>query len=142
MIETRATVIKIEAHAAVVVTNNISACEQCQGQGCGSNKVAQLFCSESRQFLVENPIQAVVGDDVIVVVTESVLLRSIGVMYLLPLLLLVLVAGLVSFSGGSEGGVALGALAGLTLGFMLTKWGASHLVRSPSPCIVRLYIAN
>jgi sigma-E factor negative regulatory protein RseC len=142
MVETRATVIKIEAHAALVVTNNISACEQCKGQGCGSSKVAQLFCSQSREFLVENPIRAVVGDDVIVAVTEGVLLQSVSVMYLLPLMVLVLVAGLVSLSGGGEGAVALGALAGLALGFMLAKWVSSRLVSSRQPCIARLYIAN
>lgn len=142
MVETRATVIKIEAHAALVVTNNISACEQCKGQGCGSGKVAQLFCSQPREFLVENPIRAVVGDDVIVAVTEGVLLQSISVMYLLPLMMLALVAGLVSLSGGGEGGVALGALAGLALGFMLVKWVSSRLASSRQPCIARLYIAN
>lgn len=142
MIETRATVIKIEAHAALVVTNQVSGCEQCKGQGCGSSKVAQLFCSQPRQFLVENPIHAIAGDEVILAVAEGVLLRSISVMYLLPLMLLVLVAGLVSLVGGGEGAVTFGAIAGLALGFILVQSVSSSLVGSQQPYIARLYVAN
>ena len=142
MLETRATVLKITSGATLVRANQVSGCEQCNGKGCGSSKVAQLFCSKPRQFEVANPIGAGVGDDVIVTVADGAVLRGIGLVYLLPLALLVSGAGLGSAlaenPGESDAYVALGGVAGLSLGFVAAKWIAARLVRQQNqPYIVR-----
>jgi sigma-E factor negative regulatory protein RseC len=88
MLETRAIVIQILKSHALVQANQGNGCEQCNGKGCGAGKLAQLFCSKPRLFQVENPINAGVGDQVIISVAEGAVLRGIGMVYLLPLILL------------------------------------------------------
>jgi sigma-E factor negative regulatory protein RseC len=131
MLETRATVVKIYPKTALVQANQVSGCEMCNGQGCGSSKVAQLFCDKPRQFEVVNPIDAVVGDEVIVSVADGAVLRGIGLVYLLPLVLLVLGAGLASLiavqSKQNDAFVALGSLVGLLLGFVAAKQISARL---------------
>jgi sigma-E factor negative regulatory protein RseC len=142
MLETRATVLQIHDRSAFVRANQVSGCEQCNGQGCGSSKVAQLFCSQPRQFEVDNPIGAVVGDEVIVSVADGAVLRGIGLLYVLPLVLLVLGGGMASMlaepSGQSDVYVAIGSVAGLLLGFIAAKWIAARLGRRQNqPYIAR-----
>ncbi len=142
MLETRATVMQVSPQSALVRANQVSGCEQCNGKGCGSSKVAQLFCHTPRQFEVENAIGAVVGDEVIISVADGAVLRGIGLVYLLPLALLVSGGGLVSMlteqSEQHEGLVALGSIAGLLVGFVLAKWLAARLARRQSqPYIAR-----
>ena len=142
MLETRATVVKIYPKTALVQANQVSGCEICNGQGCGSSKVAQLFCSKPRQFEVENPIDAAVGDEVVVSVADGAVLRGIGLVYLLPLVLLVLGAGFASLivvqPGQNDAFVALGSVAGLLLGFVAAKRLAASMGRHQNqPYIAR-----
>jgi len=135
MLETRAIIVKIEGQHALVQASQINGCEQCNGKGCGTGKLSRLFCSKPRHFQVENPINAGIGDEVIISVAEGSVLRGIGLVYLLPLLLLVTGAMLGnSWAEPSEqhdGYAAAGALAGLVAGFIVAKWialrqGKSH----------------
>lgn len=125
MLETRATVVQLDGYNALVEADHVSSCEQCSGKGCSSSKLGQLFCSTPRQFQVENSINAKVGDDVLVAVAEGVVLRGIGLAYLLPLLLLLAGAALGSLSAGApeqqDGYALMGALLGLVIGFVLSK---------------------
>ncbi|MCR4298460.1 MAG: SoxR reducing system RseC family protein, partial [Gallionella sp.] len=88
MLETRAIVVQVDGQYAFVQANQGNGCGQCSGKGCGTGKLSQLFCSKPRQFQVDNPVNAGVGDEVIVSVAEGAVLRGIGLVYLLPLLLL------------------------------------------------------
>jgi len=126
MLETRAIVLQIEGQYAHVQADQTGACELCKGRGCGAGKLAQLFCSKPRKFRVVNPINANVGDEVVISVAEGAILRGIGLVYLLPLLLLVIGAML----GGAwvglspeqhDGYAAMGALLGLAGGFIAVK---------------------
>jgi sigma-E factor negative regulatory protein RseC len=93
-----------------------------------------LFCSKPRQFQVDNPINARVGDEVVISVAEGAVLRGIGLVYLLPLLLLVM--GAMLGSAGAEqpqqrdGYAAAGALLGLMIGFVIVKLISLRLARS------------
>lgn len=127
MLETRATVVAINNQRASVLVNQVSGCEQCNGQGCGSSKVAQLFCSPAAVFEVINQLNAKVGDEVLVVVQDGALLRGISVLYLLPIATLVLGASAASYWLNDEFWVALGATLGLMLGFVGVKVIARHL---------------
>ena len=127
MLETRAIIVQVEGQYALVQASQANGCEQCKGKGCGSGKLSQLFCSKPRQFQVDNPINAGVGDEVVISVAEGAILRGIGLVYLLPLLLLVIGAMLGSAwvgqsAGQHDGYAAAGALLGLAAGFVAVKW--------------------
>jgi sigma-E factor negative regulatory protein RseC len=124
-LETRAVVVKIDGQHALVKADQADGCEQCAGKGCGAGKLSRLFCSKPRHFQVYNPINASVGDEVIVSVAEGAVMRGIGLVYLMPLALLVIGATLGSFwsqPGQSDSYAAVGALFGLVVGFAFAKW--------------------
>ncbi len=125
MLETRAIVVHTDKSITLVKVNQGGGCEQCNWQGCGSGKLAQLFCSKPRQFEVTNPIDAKVGDDVVVSIAEGSVLRGIGLVYLLPLSFLmagVMLTSLITSEEHQDIYIAIGAIAGLTFGLFLTKW--------------------
>lgn len=134
MLETRAIVVQILKGQAMVQANRGNGCEQCNGKGCGTGKLSQLFCSKPRLFQVENPINAGVGDQVIISVAEGAVLRGIGVVYLLPLILLLGGAMLGNLwaaqAGQRDAYAAAGALLGLIVGFLSARWVSSGQVRS------------
>ena len=125
MLETRAVIVRTEGQYAFVRASQASGCERCDGKGCGAGKLSQMFCSTPRQFQVENPIEAVVGEEVVISVAEGSILRGIGLIYLLPLLLLVTGAMLgghwAKLPAQSDGYAAAGALLGLAAGFAAAK---------------------
>lgn len=147
MLETRATVVQTQNHTALVIANQVSGCEQCNGQGCGSSKVGQLFCSQSRKFEVENTFGASVGDEVVVSVAEGAVLRGIALLYVLPLILMVLGGGLLGLlsqqAGQRDAYVAVGGVSGLLLGFILARWlSASQSRLQNRLCITRYWTAQ
>lgn len=129
-LETRVTVVRLENQSAWVESTQGNGCAQCHGKGCGSGKLNQLFCSKPRQFQVDNPIAAAVGDEVIVCVAEGAVLRGIGWMYLMPLMLLIVGAIVGNFLANTPASQdaysAAGALLGLIMGYAITKYVSSH----------------
>lgn len=147
MLETRAIVVQINGQHALVQANQGNGCEQCNGKGCGTGKLSQLFCSKPRQFQVENPIDAKVGDEVIVSVADGAVLQGIGLVYLLPLVLLLVGAALgnawTAQPEQRDGYAGAGAALGLLLGFAAAKWFSSrHALRSNRPYVARKFIGN
>jgi len=126
MLETRAIVVQVDGQGALVQADQGNGCGQCNGKGCGTGKLSQLFCSKPRQFQVDNPIKANVGDEVIVSVAEGAVLRGISLVYALPLLLLVVGAALGNIWAVQpeqrDGYAAVGALCGLAAGFVFARW--------------------
>ena len=145
MLETRAIILQVEGQYALVKANRANGCEQCQGKGCGAGKLSQLFCSKPRQFKVDNPINASIGDEVVISVAEGAVLRGIGLVYILPLLLLVMGAMLGSIGAESLGQrdayAVTGALFGLAGGFIMAKWIAVRQAGSRfRPYIARRWV--
>jgi sigma-E factor negative regulatory protein RseC len=125
-LEARAIVVSVDRQLTMVEASQGNGCSQCNGKGCGSGKLSQMFCNKPRQFQVDNPINARVGDEVIVSVAEGALLRGVGLVYLLPLLLLVIGATFGTIAAAQpeqrDGYAAAGALFGLVAGFLFAKW--------------------
>lgn len=143
MLETRAIVVQVDGQYALVQdSQGNNGCGQCSGKGCGAGKLSQLFCSKPRQFQVNNPIEASVGDEVIVTVADGAVLRGIGLVYLLPLALLAVGAMLGSISAVQveqrDVHAAAGAVLGLIGGFALSRWIAARQTSQQNlPCIAR-----
>jgi len=146
-LETRATVVEVGEKYTLVTAASANGCSQCNGKGCGSGKLTQLFCSKPRQFQVDNPIQARAGDEVVVSVAEGAVMRGIGLVYLLPLLLLVIGASLGNILAATAASAdlysALGAGGGLIFGFLVAKYVASRQNRQQNrPYIARRWVAE
>ncbi|HCJ51947.1 MAG: Fis family transcriptional regulator [Gallionellales bacterium CG03_land_8_20_14_0_80_55_15] len=143
MLETRAVVVQLlEKPFVLVQSSQGGGCGQCGGKGCGASKLSQMFCSKPRQFKVDNRINARVGDEVVVSVMEGAVLHSIGLVYLLPLVLLFAGAALAGSFAVQEvqrdGYAALGALSGLIVGFIFAKWIAARQIEQQNqPYIAR-----
>lgn len=142
MLETRATVVRLDGAEAIVETSRDGGCGQCSSaKTCG--KAAQLFASAPRSFRVRNEMNACVGEEVQVSMADGVLLRSAAVMYLLPLTLLLAGGGLGSHWAGTAGHrdacAAAGALLGLVAGFALARLVARRqpVLSSAQPVIAR-----
>lgn len=134
MLETRAVVVETDTRYAQVVASGGNGCSACDGKGCGSGKLTQLFCSRPRQFKVDNRIHAGVGDEVVISIPDGAVLRGIGLVYLLPLVLLF--AGAALADGRGDAYTAIGAFSGLVVGFALARWLSMHSVRQ-QPYIAR-----
>jgi len=125
MLETRAIVVQVVGQCAQVQAAGPGACGLCAGEGCGAGKLSRLFCSKPRQFQVDNPSAAAVGDEVVISVAAGTVLRGIALVYLLPLLLLVngaLLGGFLADGTAGDGYAAAGAVIGLAAGFIAVKW--------------------
>lgn len=140
MLETRAVVVQTNKVFALVQASGTNGCSACEGKGCGSGKLTQLFCSKPREFKVDNRINAAVGDEVIVSVPDGSVLRGIGLVYLLPLALMFAGAMLLGAWAESDAYRALGALLGLVVGFAFVKWLSTRRAgRQNQPYIARLF---
>lgn len=140
MLETRAVVVQTNKVFALVQASGANGCSACEGKGCGSGKLTQLFCSKPREFKVDNRINAAVGDEVIVSVPDGSVLRGIGLVYLLPLALMFAGAMLLGAWAESDAYRALGALLGLVVGFAFVKWLSTRRAgRQNQPYIARRF---
>lgn len=92
MLEETARVVKISAGQVWVVGEN-SSCAGCgQQASCSTATLGKLL--KNKEMLVNSRVPVEVGDQVIVGVEESVLLRAAFSLYLVPLLALFIGAGL------------------------------------------------
>src|ERR1035437_1572037 len=142
MLETRAIVVQTDNELTLVQASVGNGCAACEGKGCGSGKLTQLFCSKPRQFKVDNRINAGVGDEVIVAAPDGAVLRGISLVYLLPLVLLFAGATLAGSwavqDAQRDGYAAAGLSPGLVVGFVIAKWLLMREARQ-QPYIARLF---
>lgn len=130
MLETRAIVVRLEGKEALVEGARQGGCGACSSSNaCGSGKLNLLLGVQNRQFRVCNESGAQVGDEVEIVVPEGVLLRNALILYGLPLLVMFVGAILSNsfFLGalGADAATAVGAVAGLSVGFLLAYFYAA-----------------
>lgn len=93
MIEETALVVECRGDHAWVEAQRKTACGQCQvNKGCGTAVLAQVVGRKSARMRVLNPIQAHVGDMVVIGLHETAMLTGSLAVYLLPLLSLLLFA--------------------------------------------------
>ena len=123
MIEESGTVVALDGDHVWVQTIRQSTCGSCSARkGCGQGALARMTDGRSNQVRVRNACGASVGDQVVLGIEESQLLRASLLVYALPLL--ALLTGALA-GGGLGSGEDLPAIAGgafgLAAGFLLLK---------------------
>ncbi len=121
MILERGRVVAEKGNQVWVQTIRQSACQSCSArQGCGQRALASVTSGRANQILVDNHLNARVGDEVTISIMESALLHASLWVYAVPLS--ALLVGAVSghqLAPGSDGLAILLAGLGLGLGFLL-----------------------
>ncbi|MCU7797082.1 MAG: SoxR reducing system RseC family protein [Candidatus Thiodiazotropha sp. (ex Myrtea spinifera)] len=150
MIEETATVVGLEDDGfAIVETQQRAACGSCDSAGsCSTTVLSGLFKRRHSHLKVHNPIQAQVGEKVIIGLQESALLKVSFAAYLLPLLSMILsaiavqaLADAIKLQSGELPTVA-GGLLGLIAGLILFKQLTAKKASDPSYQAVILRQAN
>ena len=123
MIETSGTVTALDDDSAFVRISD-KGCGRCHEEGgCGGNNLTQMLCATPKVYKVLNPRNARVGDTVVIVMENAVVVRGALVAYVLPLLALFVGAGLGAVFFGDTGSM-IGAGVGV-----VSAWGGLRLRR-------------
>jgi sigma-E factor negative regulatory protein RseC len=98
-----------------------SGCGRCsEPGGCGGVSIGQSLCSRRKRFCLTDTLGLEPGDGVVVGVPDNVLLRSATAVYLVPLALGLVAAGVAHFlSGNSDSSLVdfAGFMGGLSAGW-------------------------
>jgi len=135
MIETRVRVVSVADGMAWVAASEQSGCSACQSQSsCGISGLGK-FLSRRRPDLPLQQTGAQLGDELLVCVDESELLRAGLFAYLLPALLAVICAAVADASGADDLAAAVSALIGFIAGLAAARFLAPtpHIQARPIP---------
>lgn len=95
MIEENARVVAVEGDVAWVETRRNSVCGSCAAnKGCGTTALAKVVGVKYTRLRVLNAIAAKAGDEVVIGIEENALVRGSLAMYAVPIVLLLVFAGL------------------------------------------------
>ena len=130
MLTEQAQVVAIEGDRVRVATARQSACDSCRSQaGCGQKLLAGIGRGQRFEIVVENPQRLILqpGDQVELGIEEASFLQASVMVYLVPLLMMVMVAFAAEFVAVPEIGVIGLAVVGLAAGFVVVKrWSGSR----------------
>lgn len=127
MIEQRARVINVKGDQLVLEAETYSSCHACDvRKGCGTSVLAKWVGRKFTRFNVVNSVDAKVGDQVIVGLSEQALLSGSLVIYLWPLLGMIVFAlasdaVLSQHAGYRDPIIALSSIAGFILSLGLSR---------------------
>ncbi len=136
MLEQAGRVIESDDTSALVETERKSACGQCGvGESCGTSSLAKVFKTRSNAIRLKHDLQLRPGDEVIIGIPESSLMRTALLAYMVPMLSMLGFAMMISLAGYGNVFVVLGSMTGLYCGIRLASVIRS---RNPSDAIVLL----
>lgn len=116
---------RLETQATLEIERR-TACGLCgQKRGCGNATWGKLLGHKHNAFTAENPINANVGDTVVVGIDEQAVLHSAFYLYVVPLIAMTIGTMLADGLFNNEFYVMLGAVLGLLIGFL---WVKGHLI--------------
>lgn len=128
MLETQAVIVKIEQGVTYVEAEAGGSCGSghCSTSGCSTAVLTRIFSQQPKALRVNNPIDAQVGEQVMLGLEEGAFLKSTLLAYLLPLLAMLLGATIGMWMGDGARGrdlyAALGGLLGLIGSVFCIKW--------------------
>ncbi|MGZ5011497.1 MAG: SoxR reducing system RseC family protein [Methylobacter sp.] len=120
MIEESAVVVKIENHQVWVESGQNSACGAClQKASCSTNAIGSVL--KKKAVPVDSDIQLEIGDQVMVAIDESLLLRASLLLYLMPLIALFSGAGVANWLL-ADASADLWIAGSAMLSFLISLW--------------------
>ncbi|MDO6564453.1 SoxR reducing system RseC family protein [Amphritea sp. 1_MG-2023] len=125
MLEENGRVVRIGSGTVWIEMIKQSACSSCSAQkGCGQSLLAKVGDGKRLEIQVDNPqhIDVKLDDLVTLGVGERSFLTASLLVYLLPLMIMFMLAVGTQLSGFSEPKVILSAVIGLAGGFLLTRY--------------------
>ncbi|RTE65829.1 transcriptional regulator [Amphritea opalescens] len=125
MLEENGRVVRVGSGSIWIEMIKQSACSSCSAQkGCGQSLLAKIGDGKRLEIQVDNPhqIDVAVNDQVTLGVGERSFLTASLLVYMLPLMIMFVVAVGVELAGFSEPKVILSAILGLAGGFLLTRF--------------------
>jgi sigma-E factor negative regulatory protein RseC len=132
MIEENAVITEKNDSNVIFEVERTKACGICgQTRGCGNATWGKLLGHQQHSVKAENPIDANIGDHVIVGVEEKVILNAALYLYVIPLLGLFLGAGAGQLLFKQDHWGIVGAALGLFTGFMVVKQYLSNPKNQP-----------
>ena len=120
MLEQPARVIESSEAGVWVEPDAPSGCGVCAGQGCASRQLAEFFQRRPRRYQVQSSFPISMGDHVVVGLPEGSLLRSVFLMYGVPLVLILAGASVAQLWRAGDAAAVSGALLGGCLAWGLT----------------------
>lgn len=129
MLTEQGTVVALDPAGVSVAVVTGMACQSCQSQArCGQGVLTQSVPQKTVRFPLPVAMSLRVGDRVLIGVPAQAALKAALVLYLQPVLLTLLGAGLAdAWAGQHNGWTVLGALLGLALGFwVISRYGQWH----------------
>lgn len=129
MLETQALVVKIEQGATYVEAEAGGSCGSghCSTSACSTAVLTRIFSQQPKALRVNNPINAQVGEQVMLGLEEDAFLKSAMLAYLFPLLALVLGAVLGLWLAGPQDARDLYAGIGAGIGLIASVFGIKWL---------------
>ena len=111
----------------VVDVDFAATCPRCAaGKGCGAGLLIGPKQTRRVEATVNDEIELVAGDSVEIALTSANLLQAALLVYGLPLAGAIGFAGLAYLFAQGDGVAALAAVAGLSLGLLLSRWRLSQ----------------
>lgn len=125
MIRESAKVVSVsDAGKIIVESSGEKACHRCVNSGgCGISVLAKYFGARRHQFSASSDMSVNVGDKVLLEIEKSALLVAAGLMYVLPLLVMISSVLLVQYGFGisAESIQIVAACIGLAIGIVASR---------------------
>jgi sigma-E factor negative regulatory protein RseC len=131
MLETQARVTAVEPGYAWIESERRSGCSHCSNSGsCGVSALGKLFGVQRLHLRLPDTLGVQAGDDVIVGLSERRLVAAAAVAYMLPLLIMIVIALAGGQLGQDQGVLALLSFIGLVIGLWLARYQARRTMVS------------
>ncbi len=98
MLKENGKVVAVDDQYAWVRVVRRSACDACQATACGQKTLSMMLNQKTADIPLSNALDCAVGDDVVIGIPEVSLLKLSILTYLLPLLFMILFAGIGAFA--------------------------------------------
>lgn len=119
MLEAEVTVVRVEGGTAWVEAEPRSACRRCEaGPRCGTGMLAGWMGTRRHAVALRNTLRASTGEQIVVGVSDRILLGAATAAYILPLASMFGSAAFCSAMQMGTGAIAGAGLAGLLLGLV------------------------
>ena len=144
MLEETGTVVEIKGNSLWVETQSRSSCSHCSTSSCSTSVLAKLFSIKRNRVELDNTLGAEVGQQVVIGISDDLMVKASLLSYLVPLLVMLAVVALADGMGMTDGMQILMAMTGLWLGFVIVRLLTNTLYAQQrfKPQLLRVGVAS